>query len=180
MKKIIALLLFVSALSIQGTAQNYYQGDMNINAGAGLGSYLPGNINVPPVSASFEYGIKDNIGAGIFIGYAQTKETIPLGTGDEIIWDYSHLMIGARGLYHFFSNENMNLYGGTNLGYNIAEAEFSTNNSQLVPDDKPSNEPAFVYSVFAGGHFYFSDNLGLYAEIGYGVSILNVGATLRL
>jgi hypothetical protein len=37
-----------------------------------------------------------------------------------------------------------------------------------------------MYSAFVGGTFYMLDQVGVFAEVGYGVSLLNAGLAFRL
>jgi hypothetical protein len=44
----------------------------------------------------------------------------------------------------------------------------------------PTAGGGFTYNVFVGGRYYFTDNIGAFAELGYGISILNLGLCVKL
>lgn len=83
MKKIIFTL--VCMLVVAGaSAQSFNKGDKVLNLGIGLGNTLYSGTGfkttIPPVSASFEYGIvdhlfdeKSSIGVGGYFGYTSSK-----------------------------------------------------------------------------------------------------------
>ncbi|MEP0366062.1 MAG: outer membrane beta-barrel protein [Cyclobacteriaceae bacterium] len=161
MKKILMILSLV-AISEMALAQ-HSTGDMNLNVGLGLLSNLKtGDTAVPPVGASFEYGIKDEISVGGYLGF----------TSSEFFNNkYSYTIIGLRGSYHYdlLGNPKIDTYGGVMLGYYI----LSVDNSAVTTAN------SVYYGGFIGGRYAFSDNMGAFAEIGYGVSILQLGANLK-
>ena len=108
MKKLI-LILVVALFSLsQLSAQKstFGQGDKVLNLGIGFGSGLysgTGNkSSIPPLSASFEVGVKDgilekgSIGVGGYVGYAAYKWEY-LGWG----YKYTNIIVGARGAFHY-------------------------------------------------------------------------------
>lgn len=177
MKKITILsaLLFLFAVTL--SAQNYEEGDMNLNAGIGIGSAMTGDLKLPPISASFEYGLAENIGVGVYFGYATAGEEYNLSNGNSYRWDYQYIVMGARGAYHFFAEDNFDAYGGLMLGFNLASASFSSDDieERFVEE---VDAGGFTYSLFAGARYYFNYRFGVFGELGYGVSFLNLGVTL--
>lgn len=143
------------------------EGAIDINAGLGLGTTLTGTGI--PFNASLGYGINENISVGGYLGFAQTNEDFLGGT-----WTYTNLIIGARGAYHYPLVEDIDTYGGLMLGYNIASASW----------DGPGNPSASVgglsYSAFVGGRYHFTEKVGAFAELGYGIAYLQFGVTLKM
>lgn len=177
MKKISLLIAFFAFAFILN-AQNYDVGDMNVSLGIGAGSSVSGELKLPPTSFSFEYGVAENIGVGVFAGIATAKDDFKLSNGKAYRWDYQHIMFGVRGAYHFYSQDNLNIYAGINSGLNIASAEYSSDDiAKSFVDDVDVG--GFVYSIFGGARYYFTDMIGGYAELGYGVAYLNIGLTAR-
>ena len=39
---------------------------------------------------------------------------------------------------------------------------------------------SFGYNVFIGARYFFTDKIGAFAELGYGISYTTLGATFRL
>jgi hypothetical protein len=88
-------------------------------------------------------------------------------------------VVGARGAYHYNGFENvpdLDVYGGVMLGYNIVKYSSNGNDEYLAN----SYGSGIGFSGFLGGRWFFSDNIGAYAELGYGVSTLNVGVTFKM
>ncbi|MCB8999431.1 MAG: hypothetical protein H6540_05095 [Bacteroidales bacterium] len=183
MKKIIVFLL-VCALSVpflSAQESMFGVGDKVVNLGIGLGSTLYSGTyyksSVPPVSFSFEKGIKDGvldkgvIGVGAYLGYSAYKWEY-LGYG----WKYSNLIIGARGSFHYPLVDKLDTYAGVLLGYNIATSkEFGT----TIGVD-PYSGGGLVLSGYIGGRYYFNDKFAAMAELGYGISYLNLGLAIKL
>lgn len=157
-------------------AQSHSSGTKNLNIGVGIGnSVVTGNQTIPPVSASFEVGIKDNISAGGYIGYTASKFDYP---SFNFSYKYSYLIVGARGAYHHdLGIPNLDPYAGAMLGYNIASAKYDGSGSD---PGSSSSVGGLAYSVFAGARYLFTDSLGAYTEIGYGISYLNLGVNFKM
>lgn len=162
----------------------FREGDMVLNIGLGLGSSLYRgryySMRVPPVSASFELGIQDDfltedmtLGVGGYVGYAASRYQLrQVNWG----WDYNYLVFGGRASLHYPFVEQLDTYGGVMLAANIViSSEFGTGQNQVSADGG-----GFIYSLYAGGRYYFADNFAVFAEIGYGVSYLNAGIAIRL
>lgn len=91
-------------------------------------------------------------------------------------WNY--IVVGARGTYHyngFTDVPNLDIYGGAMLAYNIVKYKTEGGGADL--SDNYGSGVGF--SGFLGGRWFFTDNIGAYAELGYGVSVLAVGATFK-
>ncbi len=91
-------------------------------------------------------------------------------------WNY--IIVGVRGAYHYngFENlSNLDVYAGAMVAYNIVKYS-----SDLDEDYFSKNYGSGVgVSGFAGARWFFTDMFGVYAELGYGVSVLNAGLTLK-
>lgn len=170
MKNYLVLCLVIVFASMSLSAEGpYKKGSNDINAGIGFGSTLVGSITLPPINASYEIGITDDISAGGYFGFAMSEEG-----WSGYTWKYTHIIIGARGSYHFYNEDNMDLYGGLMLGYNVVSVD--------SPGDYAYDAASsgITYSAFLGGRYYFSENLGAFAELGYGVAYISLGITFKL
>lgn len=185
MKKLLLSLLVVALSLTQLKAQEstFSQGDKVINLGFGLGSTLyTGSfykMGVPPLSASLEVGVKDgildkgSIGVGGYLAYSSYKWEY-LGWG----WKYSNFIIGARGNFHYPLLDNLDTYTGLLLGFNIASSKEFGNS---VPGyDYNASTGGVVGAWFVGARYYFGDNFAVMAELGYGITYLNLGIALKL
>lgn len=180
MKKALTVLALI--VSIQGFAQSFGEGSTRVHAGIGFGSpytYSGSKMGIPPIHASLEIGITDKIGVGGLIGY--TSSSIDEAFfGSSYSWKFSYLIFGARGAYHFLTDEKMDLYGGVMLGYNIASAKFESNDATLNAFVTEPSVGGVTYGFFAGGRYNVKDNLAVFAELGYSISWVSAGVCFNI
>lgn len=180
MKKLFALAAILISIATQ--AQQFGAGSQRLHLGVGIGSpyaYSGSTTTIPPVHASFEYGISDKIGVGGIIGYTSSKYEQSFLT-TEYSWKFTYLLVGARGSYHFLTNEKYDVYGGAMLGFNIASAKFESNDATL---ERFVTEPAaggLAFGGFVGGRYNFNEKVAAFAEIGYNIAWLSAGVCLNL
>jgi hypothetical protein len=141
-----------------------------LNVGIGLGALGYGGV---PIGASFEHGFTKDISAGGFFDYLSYSNTFSTYT-----YSWRIMYFGARGSYHFnellkLDNDKIDVYGGAGIGYQT----FSTSDNLGIGYAGYANR--VFLNVHAGGRYYFSNSLGGYAELGYGVSALKLGLTLK-
>ncbi|WP_183577343.1 outer membrane beta-barrel protein [Mucilaginibacter sp. X5P1] len=139
-----------------------------LDPGVGLGTYYKGL----PFGVSFEHGFTDDISAGAFVNYSSYN--------DNGLYNYSlHLVyVGVRGSYHFakllnVSNPKFDPYAGVSLGYYSASYNYAGN-----PLPGAYGSTVFL-GVHAGARYMFSNSVGGFAEVGYGVSALQVGLSFK-
>lgn len=172
MKKL-TLFIFALLLATATFAQKsgYSQGDNLLNVGIGLNSYYSSGI---PFGASYEYGFTETISAGLNIDYLSTKYD---GLGS---WKFTALYIGARGSYHFnellnLHDNKVDLYGGATLGYR----SFSWSDTVLGSFDDTYGSGLYL-GLFIGGKYYFTDQIGAFAELGaIGSTNVRIGVAFR-
>lgn len=184
MKKISLIFVFIS-FSLTQFAQDpiFSSGDKVVNFGLGLGTTLyTGSyykMSVPPLSVSYEVGIKDDViekgsvGVGGYLGYSAYKwEYSNWG------WKYSNLIIGARGSFHYPLVDKIDTYTGLLLGYNISTSkEFG----DAIPGyDYSTSSGGIMVAWYVGGRYYFKDKYAAMAELGYGITYLNLGVAIKL
>lgn len=184
MKKSVLLLVVVVFAFTQLVAQKatFSQGDKVLNLGIGFGSGLYTGTyyttSVPPISASFEVGVKDgvlekgSIGVGGYMAYSSHKWEYS-GWG----WKYSDLYLAARGVFHYPLAEKLDTYTGLNLGFDISSSsEYGT----PVPGyNYDSTSGGLLFAWFVGGRYYFSEKFAGMAELGVGIVYLNLGVALK-
>lgn len=176
-----ATLFALGFFTVNAQSQLFQKGDKVVNLGIGFGGYgtFGYHVSVPPVSASLEVGIKDNIldvgsiGVGGYLGYASYKERGYIG---DYYWSYSRLFLGVRGIFHYPLVDKFDTYGGLMLGANINTWKWHGSGTGYAN----SGGSGLGFSIFAGGRYYFSDKLAAMAELGYGLSYLNIGIALKL
>ncbi len=160
----------------------FHKADKVINFGFGVGSDLYSTrfhtqIGVPLLSASLEVGVNDgiidngSIGIGGYLLYTSYKE-------DLINWGYNYknLIIGARGTFHYPFVSKLDSYTGIVLGYNFSNSkEFGVSPGNNL-EAKPGG---LVYAWFIGLRYYFTDKFAGMAELGVGITYLNLGVALK-
>ena len=163
-------------IDILGTNPNFSKGQIDVNAGIGLlrTFYSGHSTAMPPVSVSAEYGITDKISVGGFIGYTSTKDRLWYDANDYA--RYSFTIIGVRGSYHLNLWDRMDTYAGLMLGYNIASVKYDTDNPWL--DNYAAASSSLAISAYVGGRYRFTEKIGAFAELGYGISVLNLGVSV--
>ncbi|NOU48528.1 MAG: hypothetical protein HOO86_15920 [Bacteroidales bacterium] len=188
MKKI-GTLLFIALLALNLTAQDnmFAKGDKVVNLGIGIGSVLYTGTgytsSIPPISASFEVGVKDDvldvgsIGVGGYLGYASSKWEYSYG-GYSYGYKYTNIILGARGTFHYPLVDNLDTYTGIMLGFNIVSAKEFGDIDPL--NSYSTSASGAIFSWYAGGRYYFTDSFAAMAEIGYGIAWLNLGVALKL
>jgi hypothetical protein len=184
MKKLILFIVTVAFTLTQLSAQEstFSKGDKVLNLGIGFGSGLYSGTyyktSVPPISASFEVGVKDgvldkgSIGVGGYLAYSSHKWEYS-GWG----WKYSNIFIAARGTFHYPLVNKLDTYTGLALGYNIAHS--SEYGNSIPGYDYNATSGGLLYAWFVGGRYYFSDKFAAMAELGVGIVYLNLGIALK-
>ncbi|HER09067.1 MAG TPA: hypothetical protein ENO20_09175 [Bacteroides sp.] len=187
MKKIAAIicLAIFSLPALKAQESTFNLGDQVVNIGIGLGSvYAIGSYyttTVPPISISYEKAIVDEIlekgviGVGGYVGYTSYKYHYIFSTYDYG-WKYTNIILGARGNFHYPLVDKLDTYLGMLMGYNIRIAkEFGTFGTDVNPD-----RGSLALAGYLGARYYFSEKFAAFAELGYGISYLTLGISLKL
>jgi len=178
---LLATLCAFGFLTVNAQTSTFVKGDKVLNLGIGFGGYGTWGYHpaIPPISASLEVGIKDDIlekgtiGIGGYLAYASYKES---GYYGDSYWTFNRMVIGVRGTLHYPLVDKLDTYGGVMLGFN--KNTWKWNGSGVHGSD--SGGSGLGFSLFAGGRYYFSDKFAVMAELGYGIAYLNLGVALKL
>lgn len=171
-------LAFVAMMLCGSFAKAQFKtGEMLGSAGFGIGAQVTGTSLIPPVSIMGEYAITENILGGIYAGYTSARVEDPAW---GLIWNNNLVILGVRGSYNLELTDNFDVYGGAFFGYTFAS-------SRIIEGTLPvfGNLTAFGVSEtrlagFVGGRYLFDNKFGVFGEIGYGISFVNVGLTINL
>lgn len=175
-KTLLLVLLFAAGVQAQDA---FNKGDKLLSAGIGLGGLygVYGDLDFPPVSLQFQYGIEKNISIGGFVGYSSSSTEV-------YDWTWSYILIGAKGEYHFkelFEDQTkFDPYVGLSLGYSIVSWDGEEFDDFFGYDLTPDDESYFLWGFNAGLRYYVSPKIALFGELGYGLGILTIGATFKL
>jgi hypothetical protein len=183
---IVTTVIFSVGFCTTSQAQLFTPGEKVLNIGLGFGPtwYTGGayTSSVPPISVYLDYGWRDDIGPGTiglggYVGYSSYKweYTYP---GYSYGWKYTSVLIGALGTYHLELVEDLDTYTGLLLGFRVLSAK-ETGTVPLVNNYSASSS-GLAGSWFIGAKYYFSDNFGAFAELGYGIAYFTLGVSLKL
>jgi hypothetical protein len=168
-------LLVQNNMNAQDAGASDVKGSKFLNAGIGLGSYGLRGTGGLPIVASFEQGFTRDISAGLQGGFIQQT----FGSA----WKYTYLYIGVRGSYHFnnalnIANPKLDVYGGAGLTYRRFSVKVT--HDELEEYGYNGNSAGdVILNLHAGGRYLFSEKVGGFAELGYGISPLQVGLTVK-
>lgn len=190
MKKISIFIIVLFAFlfsSINAQENLFSKGDKVLNLGIGLGNTLYSgtyySTKIPPISASLEFGFKDgiiekgSIGLGGYVGFASNQWKYGF-SGVEWGYNYTNIIVGARGVFHYPLIDKLDTYTGLMVGFNIVSSKKFGNIDSGYNYSAANGGP--VWSWFAGGRYYFTDKIAAMAEIGYGIAWLNIGVAMKI
>ena len=180
MKKILLSLIMLMAISNSYSQGHFENGDNVLGVGIGFGSTLAGSYTygsqTPGLCVLYEHGMWDLDGPGVVSlgGYLGYKGYSYNYGGYRAKWNYT--VIGFRSAYHYNGLEttDWDVYGGAMLSFRIT----SYSDNDPFPDGSYSS--GINLSLYIGGRYYFTDKVAAYAELGYGISYLTLGAAFML
>lgn len=158
--------------AFHASAQDDVKGHTFINAGVGIGTFGFLGTGGLPITGSIEYGFTDKISGGIYVGAVSRTYASD--------WKYKYIVGGARASYHFnealnVSNPKVDLYGGLSLYYRGYTLKYESLGTKYN-----SSAGTVGLGIHIGGRYMFAEKIGGFAEIGYGVSPLQLGVTVKL
>lgn len=170
----------------QASAQ-FDVGDKVASLSVGIGgNYVSSTSQSPALGLGYEQGVTDLgpgvLGLGGYLGYKSLAYKHRFMTY-EYDWRYTYLILGFRGSWHYnewHGNDRLDTYGGLMLSYNIVNwKDHTVYPSGAIAVSSGSASSGIGLTGFLGTRYYFNDNLGVQAELGYGVAILNLGLAYK-
>jgi opacity protein-like surface antigen len=158
--------------SYGGSAFN--KGTTFLDIGVGLGSYR--HSNAFPLGLALDHGITPNFSLGIQADFYRFRTDF-----GRYRYTYTQIPIALRGAYHITSlgNSRADVYLGAALGYVFSRyTTDAPNGFRYVERDNDISRP--YLGVFIGGRYLLSEQVGLMAELGYGISVGKIGITFKL
>lgn len=179
--------LFTLALNAQKTIIE--PGTLQFNAAIGVVStYFKDDVqtSVPPVSVSAEVFVSPNISIGLYGAYTQAKGERAYENAD-VLESYDNKTKQFALKSSFYTNEmnNWRVYGGVLTGVSMADVD---KDSSTIKGDTSDNEPSFsrpespntfMFSGFVGVQRRVKKHVFAYGELGYGISLVNLGLSYR-
>jgi hypothetical protein len=166
-------------------APSFAKGTVAVSLGIGLGigygysTAFGGSLkSSPALSLSAEKGIVEGIGPGIIsVGGLLGYKSYSYEWADyKSSW--KNIYVSARGAYHynFTDNPKIDTYAGVSLAARIEK--YSTNYSGVAYNDSYGNT-SLEAGIFLGGRYLLTEKIGAFAELGYDMSYLKLGATAK-
>lgn len=162
-------------------------GTTALNVGIGLGSrysygggYFGGNSSSSPaLSVSVERGIiplgPGVLGVGVFAGYQGAS--YDLGGGDK--WKFTDVIVTVRGAFHYPVLPQFDAYGGLGLGVRRLSSSWSGSATSIYNLSGNTSSTDVASGLFVGGRYFFTSNIGAFAELGYDQTYLKAGLTAK-
>ena len=142
-------------------------------------------IVLPPIGLRAEHRFSRNYSLALETSHSKSQKT-DIFTQTEEIREYANTsyFVGVRNAIHCDCDrvENIDLYGGFTLGYSLTLIEVL--NGEFGPPEwhrgiKP-RKATMTYSGFLGIRYACSPWLSLSGEIGFGVSLVQLGVGIKI
>lgn len=186
---IILLNIIVLFSFITLNAQDYKikAGDIQANIGVGLVPTYAADASttiVPPVSASVEAFLGKNFSLGVYGAVSKyTASTTYLNAGLTESFENTTVMLGVRPTIHSNDMDGWRVYGGfvagaslPNINKTVVVEKTETEASNLPSFSRPA-ENNLLFSGFVGARKTLNANTSLFGELGFGISLVNVGVS---
>ena len=190
------LVLFILGFAISQAHANrfdpvYYQKrDFTFGASIGLlptfaSPYV--NATAVPVTLVGEYRFAEKFSVGANVAFASThfKSDLPVHAVIPRESNTRQFQANVRlGLHH--SIDRTDFYGGLMLGY--FQSKGTTNIMETIggPEETPiqvpktTNDTKFLYTAYVGAQHQLTDRLGIYAEAGFAITVLQFGLCYKI
>lgn len=185
-----AMAAFLFCHEMKGQA--FSKGTGILNIGVGFSGYVPywgtGYSSTPYFNLAYDHSIwqedKLSIGIGGYLGYRSVwydysgswvDKNGKLHIDEPYRETWTYFTFGIRPTLNYSFNDKAMVYGGLSLGYLIVSYKYS--NPNLYVSGSYGSRPGF--GVFGGGRYFFSKSFGVFGELGWGMSYLNLGISLR-
>jgi outer membrane scaffolding protein for murein synthesis (MipA/OmpV family) len=197
MKRLLVALLLSGALanttSVFAQSSKTTPSRLTISTGVGLfPTYYKSDESkgLPPLNCKIGFDISKNFGLGLFTGYSSTTSSPDIfveGTNSYIT--NKTKVFGLRAEFRKEFTDRVAGYGGSMVGlYHTDVKEFNNSTKALVVREKGTPTPfnpnakkgRVAYTAFMGASYKIAKKLSLYGEIGFGISIANLGVTVRI
>lgn len=135
----------------------------------------PTGTTFGPIFIKYEYAIKDKITIGGTYGYSSVS--VPIvnrGLKMNYKMNLSIMQIGAIAYYHYLKNDKSDLYSGVGLLYTSVSLNYEGEDASDFPPAYSLKEEG-LFCDLIGYRYMFTDNIGAYATINYGLAPLTIG-----
>ncbi|MCR9154520.1 MAG: hypothetical protein NXI09_10455 [Bacteroidetes bacterium] len=172
-KFFVILFAFFGASNLQA---QFKSGEIFGGASLGLIPQGTGDFTIPPIGLMAEYAINKNMVGGFYAGYSSAENQSDIF---NLKWRDNFIIVGIRGSYNYELVKNFDVYAGGFFGYSVAS-------SVLIEGDWPLGTNLLGLAVndtriaaFVGARYLIDNRFGVFGELGYGISFINLGVTVN-
>ena len=164
---------------------SYAQGNFDLSFGVGAFPTFAkdkGKVLVLPLSLNFDYKINKNFSLGLYTGYSVTEtDREVINDGEVAQWQNKYSVYGIRAAAHTDKLDNWDIYGGMTLSYNHSRIDVIEGSKEKLEEHMGIKESSGKVSAsgFVGARYSITKNLGVYTEVGFGISLLTAGVSYR-
>lgn len=174
----------------------FENGKFAIDLGAGIPVSSSGyKTNIPPIFISGEYcvwsGTNMALGIGAYGGY-ESSTYDPYAslagfyegatTTPDIRYLYSYLILGGKISLHYNFSSNFEIYASLIVAYNSVSTKLEGKDANIEGVSPLFTNLAVsgvLPSSALGIKYYFTDNIGIFLEGGYGITVIDGGLSLK-
>ncbi len=187
----LGIALMFSTMTFAQNAPAFDKGDNTIGISIGLGinyAYYNNAVNLPAITLLYDHGTFGEVGPGTIgiggiVGFKTSTYTYPASYNGDYKATWTNYIIAARGTYHLTilkdKNNKFDPYAGIVLGVRINKYTDSYNDYYYDKHNKyyynNSRSADAVKGVFIGAKYNFAEYFGVFAELGYDISIIRAG-----
>jgi hypothetical protein len=147
--------------------------------------------NIGPFHLKYEYFWRDKLGIGLGLNFdnfsgtwTELHQVLDSNVLVDQITTYKitgyHANLLARFNYHVYTGEKSEFYTGLGIGYRFDKAIEKSIPNDPGPQFKLAIFLPFGMDMSVGYRYFFNPRFGAYTELGFGKSILQFGACLKL
>lgn len=187
---IITLLLTAGFGTLNAQHAKIKPGQVQVGFGLGMVPTYAADATatiVPPLSTQVDVFLSPNFSLGTYLAYTKVSgENIYPNAGITEAFVNETWMVGVRTSFHSNDLNDWRVYGGFVVGTSLPSIEKTV---ELLPgelqrdDELPSfsrpGENGFLFSGFVGTRRYLNDNWSAFGELGFGISLVNLGVSYK-
>jgi opacity protein-like surface antigen len=143
--------------------------------------------NFGPIYFKYEYAVSEKLGIGVAVAnvsnsYSTTGSYID---NNGISRNYteklsrSNTSILARLNWHFGEDDNFDPYFGFGMGYRFGGWEYTISDPAAGDNETVPAVIPFGFELTTGARYFFTDNFGIYGEVGLAKSIGQFGLSVK-
>lgn len=161
---------------------------VGILGGYNAGWHGAGAHQSPALNLHYDHGMgklgPGTWGLGGYLGFKTASYRAWHHQLVHLDYRYTYLVLGVRGTWHYnewHGDSNLDTYAGLMLAYNSVTFRNRTDyNSYTYLDNYRYSGSGLGLGAYVGARYFLSDQIGVYGELGYGLTWLQAGLAIRL